>query len=337
MAFLGLAYPLLVGINAAFALIWIFWKSPRVLMPVLAIAVGYGNFGGLVAMNASDGSEYSASDIKLLSYNVRLFDLYNWKPGQTNRVGMLKMLEEEDADIICMQEYFYYDWKNPEFSFETRDTLLPLIKANNIHEEFLFNIHDKFRNENIHRIGMATYSRYPIVNKGSISFAEHTNNLALFSDLLIEGDTVRVYNVHLASVRLSKDEKEAADLLLEEEEGRTKRIVGKLKRAFERRAFQAETLRKHMDECPHPVILAGDFNDVATSYTYKQLSTGMLDAHREAGAGMGITYTEAFPGFRIDFVLHEPYWQALDCYTIDCEYSDHYPVITWLRPAAKAS
>ena len=92
--------------------------------------------------------------------------------------------------------------------------------------------------------------------------------------------------------------------------------------------------------CHHQLELRngiGDFNDVATSYTYKQLATGMTDAHREAGSGMGITYTEAFPGFRIDFVLHQPHWQTLDCYTIDCEFSDHYPVVAWLRPAKGGS
>ena len=92
-------------------------------------------------------------------------------------------------------------------------------------------------------------------------------------------------------------------------------------------------MREHVAQSPYPTIVSGDFNDVPTSYTYQMLAEGMLDSHREAGLGMGISYTDAWPGFRIDFVLHEPYWKTVHCTTLDYEYSDHRPVVAWLRKA----
>lgn len=333
MAFMALAYPLLVAANILCALIWLWWRNKRILLPVVTILSGMAYLPGLFPLHSGATPNPDAGDIKLLTYNTRLFDLYGWYPGHTKRVDMLQMLQQEDADILCLQEYYYYDRINPEFQFNTRDTLLELISAQHYHEEFLFRVPDKFRTENIHRIGMATFSRFPIVNKGTLSFAEHTNNLALFTDLQIGNDTVRVYNIHLASVRLAKGEKVVAELLQEEEEGAAKRVVGKLRRAFERRAEQAEKLAAHIATSPHPVIMAGDFNDVPTSYAYNVLANGMEDAHEQAGLGAGNTYHEAFPGFRIDHILYQPQWEAIDCYTLTGAYSDHEPVVAWLRPA----
>ena len=251
MAFLALAYPILVGLNLLFALVWLWWKNKRFLLPMVAIALGYAYLPGLFAVGESSEPNANEGDVQVMSYNVRLFDLYNWFPGHTKRADMLKMLHENDPDILCMQEYFYYDWRNPEFSFETRDTLMTMLSATNVHEEFLFNVPDKFRNENTHRIGMATYTRYPIINKGKISFSGHTNNLCMYTDVLIDADTVRIYNVHLASVQLAKDEK---DLTASQDEGSTRRIIGKLKRAFERRVEQARAVREHVAQSPYPPL-----------------------------------------------------------------------------------
>ena len=47
---------------------------------------------------------------------------------------------------------------------------------------------------------MATYSKYPIIKKGTVSISgENINNVCIFSDIVILEDTVRVYNIHLAS------------------------------------------------------------------------------------------------------------------------------------------
>ena len=47
---------------------------------------------------------------------------------------------------------------------------------------------------------MAIYSHYPQLNKGIIKLNDRNkNNTCIYSDIIIKKDTIRVYNVHLAS------------------------------------------------------------------------------------------------------------------------------------------
>ena len=47
---------------------------------------------------------------------------------------------------------------------------------------------------------MAIYSKYPQIDKGTVSIkGERVNNTCIYSDMIIKSDTIRVYNVHLAS------------------------------------------------------------------------------------------------------------------------------------------
>ena len=56
----------------------------------------------------SSGVPENALSLKIMSYNVRLFDLYNWTKNEKTRDQILTFLKEEDADVICFQEYYYY-------------------------------------------------------------------------------------------------------------------------------------------------------------------------------------------------------------------------------------
>ena len=47
---------------------------------------------------------------------------------------------------------------------------------------------------------MATYSRLPIIEKGTVSIkGERKNNVCIYSNIVTKTDTIRVYNIHLAS------------------------------------------------------------------------------------------------------------------------------------------
>ena len=49
--------------------------------------------------------------IKIMSFNVRLFDLYNWSKNEKVKSNILSFIKKESPDIICFQEY-YYDFDN---------------------------------------------------------------------------------------------------------------------------------------------------------------------------------------------------------------------------------
>ena len=47
---------------------------------------------------------------------------------------------------------------------------------------------------------MAIYSKYPQIKKKTVSIkGERMNNTCIYSDMIINEDTIRVYNIHLAS------------------------------------------------------------------------------------------------------------------------------------------
>ncbi|MFH2096038.1 MAG: endonuclease/exonuclease/phosphatase family protein, partial [Bacteroidota bacterium] len=219
----------------------------------------------------------------------------------------------------CFQEFY----KEKTNRFNTLDTLLEFQKAIYYHEEYTY------INRQTYFFGIITFSRWPIINKGVFHFPG-SDNICIFSDMVIHGDTLRIYNCHLESIRF--DHKDYAFLDSIELKLDEKRIEGarsifkRLKYAYIKRAAQADTLAGHIRNCPFPVILCGDFNDTPISYSYHMISRDLEDSFKEAGSGLGVTYAGKFPSFRIDYVLHSKEFEAISMDIISKNYSDHYPV-----------
>jgi endonuclease/exonuclease/phosphatase family metal-dependent hydrolase len=158
------------------------------------------------------------------------------------------------------------------------------------------------------------------------------------ADLLIGRDTVRLFNLHLESVRLRHEDYSfisGFDLQFEKDEKiqeNSLRIIKKLKTAFTRRAGQVSYLSEAIKDSPYPVILCGDFNDTPNSYTYQQLTDKLVDSFKESGTGFGNTYIGKLPSFRIDYILHDDYFISSDYQRKTISLSDHYPVSCWLLP-----
>jgi endonuclease/exonuclease/phosphatase family metal-dependent hydrolase len=180
--------------------------------------------------------------------------------------------------------------------------------------------------------GVAIYSKYPIVNKGYIPFESDVNNFCIYADLKIGKDTVRVYDAHLASIRLQRED---YALVQDNQNGEPlekggKRIARRLKSGSVRRQEQVHRILLNIKDCRHPKILCGDFNDTPVSYCYETLTNELDDSFLEAGNGIGNTYIGAFPSFRIDYILHSVDFTATDYRTLEGEFSDHHAVTATL-------
>ena len=57
-----------------------------------------------------------------------------------------------------------------------------------------------------------------------------------------------------------------------------KKYCLKIKKAFKRRAIQADELHAFINKQTKPVILCGDFNDLPNSYAVNTISKNMKDA-----------------------------------------------------------
>src|SRR5204863_221049 len=131
-----------------------------------------------------------------------------------------------------------------------------------------------------------------ILKKGEIKFENDDNNNALWADLVRKTDTIRVYNVHLASIRFQKSDYEAIGQdpgpgLKRKAKVVEQQIFSRLREAYIKRVSQAKKVIEHVKTSPYKVLLCGDFNDTPVSYCYSQFSEVLSDAFAGAGSGWG--------------------------------------------------
>ncbi len=282
----------------------------------------YVNFTSLLDSNKCTKDD---SLLKVMSFNVRLFDLYNWKGYHKNHKLIIDFIINENPDIACFQEYYYQsDGKYP-----TTEPILKGLNTSYIHEYY------PVINRKKEHFGIATISRFPIINKGVIEF-EETSNMSIFSDIVLNSDTIRVYNLHLESVRLGNEDYAFISALENNSDSielqKTKNIYNRLITAIVKRNKQAEIIAEHVKSCPYPVIVCGDFNDVPASYTYSVISKGLKDSYSLIDIfSMGSTYNGNIPWIRIDYILHSPFFSSCNYVVHKINASDHFPISVFLR------
>jgi endonuclease/exonuclease/phosphatase family metal-dependent hydrolase len=328
VAFLGLAFPALVFINLIFVFFWLLLLRRYFLISLLALLVGWSHIGAHLRFNSKVNADNLAGKIKIMSYNVRLFDLYNWKDSKSKvtRDKIFDLIYSESPDILCIQEFYGGDKRH----FNVLDTLLSFKCAKYSHVSYI-----KSKRSDL-PIGIAIFSKYPIIRNKEVTYENSKDNFCIYSDLLIANDTVRVINTHLESIRLGREDYLFVnDLASNHTENHdiglgSKKIFGKMRSAYIKRAEQVRSVRKEIEQSPYPVVLCGDFNDTPSSYVYHKISQKLDDAFVEAGYGMGKSYAGVIPLFRIDYIFHDISFVAYNFITLDAEFSDHYPITSLL-------
>lgn len=325
LTLLGLAYPVLLLVNILFPIVWFFRRKRFMILSLLAISIGYTHLTDFFNFSlGKEASEMDQSRLEVMTYNVHLFGLYDGEENVKKRNKIFDLLKGEAPDVLCFQEFFHSDKKD---FFVTRDTLIEFLPTKYYHERYTH------ANNGRNYFGVALFSKYPIVNKGFIPFENDVNNFCIYADLKVQGDTVRVYNAHLQSIRFKPEDYAFVDENKNQEELKTGviRIASRLKRAFLKRQEQVDKVAASVLECKHPVILCGDFNDPPISYTYETFTDILEDSFKECGSGIGNTYNGVFPSYRIDYVMHSKDWKAVDYRTVKADLSDHFPVVVGLK------
>ena len=322
LALSGFLFPALWVVNLLLLLIHIARKSPRFLLPLIVLALSWNQWNNVFRLSGEKSPEDMNRPLKVISYNTRMFDYYEWSDQQNTPEAIYEYLRAENPDIICFQEYFTSNRKEGYLPNQTRARFRALGYQ---HIEYLY---DNGRGTGY---GIATFSRYPIINKGSLPFRD-SKNMAIFTDLNVDGKIIRVFNNHLESIGFKENDFNVIDSLKfemdEQQRQGIKQIVNKMSRAFRQRSSQAEILSRHINNSPYPVIVCGDFNDTPISYVYRTMRGDLKDAFRESGSGMGGTYNGRLPSLRIDYIFHDPAFNSYDFKRHKIEYSDHYPVST---------
>jgi endonuclease/exonuclease/phosphatase family metal-dependent hydrolase len=322
----GLSYPYLLILNLVFLSYWLISFKKEILISIVVILLGWDHLNNLLPINLkAAGIPESAMDsrvFKTLSYNVRGFDVYRWTSDPQVKNQIISFIREEDADIVCFQEYYTSPKKG-----ETRADLSGLLGF--LPESAIYYTADR---ANRNGFGIATYSRFPIIKKSRIPF-NSSSNAAMYTDILVDSDTLRVINVHLQSIRFRQEDYAFMDTVrfkYSNEQILGIRNIGiQLKRAFSLRAEQAEMISNYIRNSPYPVVVMGDFNDTPQSYSYRKIRRGMHDAFRKAGRGFGNTYAGELPSFRIDHIMYSDPLVPFGFKRTRKDFSDHFPISTW--------
>lgn len=319
IAYTGILYPYLLAGNIIFVIIWLFKRKRTIFLSLICIVIGFSFLPRLYQHKSETPNMDSTFTFKLLSYNVHIFGLYSDEDAHDS---IFQFIALENPDIICFQEYF-----QDNTSHKNDSILKTILKTDYKH------LHTQGKTKNF---GLVTFSKYPILNKGFLAFTDSSSNKAIFTDILIGDDTVRVYNIHFQSVHFDKEDylftakvtDQDVDMKSDEIQSGSKRILQKLKEGYIIRSKQVQVMVEHMKNSPYPVLVCGDFNDVPWSYTYQQISNLATDSFVKSGKGFGNTFlvNHKIP-FRIDYIFYDD--KAFDTFDFTVRkvnYSDHFPI-----------
>ncbi len=319
IAMLGLGFPLLVFINLAFLVFWLFFKPRKAIIPIVGFILCYQPIRIFFPLNVN--REIPKDAIKVISYNVYHIRYEEYKDTIN---PILQYLLQQEADIICMQEAGYGE----KLRHYTDSVLSPQ-----------FPYHETLSTKaNVCEV-LAIYSRYPVIGKEIIEYGSSSNISGAFH-LLIGNDSVIVINNHLQSIGYTNADKDAFSQMVngtitehQYAEEESKIIVDKFKEAAKKRGPQADSVANYIDRNEgKSIILCGDFNDSPISYTRRTLSQKLVDCFVESGNGMGISYHEKNFYVHIDYIMCSKDWVPYQCHVDDnIAISDHYPVICWLK------
>ena len=333
LSFIGFAFPIVLVVNVFFLLLWILKRDAFGLISLLAIVFTWKFIQSTFAFNYSEPN--TESGLKLMTWNVKCFDLYNWNKNLETREQMMALIKKENADVLCLQEFYTNNqlFHNLEY---LRDTLgypyvyfFPSVDLKKLPKSKLQQTLWK-KGELHQQWGVATFSKYPIVDTDRIDFKNSYTNDCIYTDLKINSEIVRVFNVHFQSIHLGYDDYATLDSLKENQSApwlSLKKIIRKMKRAYTKRSEQAVAVVEHLDEFKGKKILCGDFNDVPVSYTYSTAKDNLHDAFVEKSKGFGTTYANPLSIFRIDYTFFDSGIKINSYRTIRKELSDHYSVV----------
>lgn len=295
---LSLFVPALLSINIAFTIYWLTKLKKQFLLSFLVLIVGW--FFASPFYKISSGTSSLNTDLKVMSFNVKTFDFFKNtnKPKKTQ--NGFDFIAEQDLDVLVIQEY--YELKKNKFSYPYQ-----YIKLRSKQSKY----------------GMAIYSKYKIVNSGSLNL-ESTGNNIIYADILKDKDTIRIYNAHFESLKIKPNEENFG-------EENSEKLISRVATAFKKQATQTAQFLKHERRWKGKKIICGDFNNTAYSWMYHEISKNKTDAFIAAGKGFGKTYNYWFP-LRIDFILTDEAAIINQFITFSEVHSDHFPIrakINW--------
>ena len=307
LSVLTLILPLFLILNASFFTYWLLQLKRQVILSGLVLLLGITFINKFYKFSSND-IEREEKDFTVMSYNVRLFNLFDWIPNTNVGDTILSFINEQNPDILCIQEYS----ENAKVDLRVYKYKAIFMEGKQI------------------KTGQAIFSKFPIFNKGDFKISTAGNNI-IYADIKKGKDTIRVYNIHLQSIKISPDVNEISEHVDSINQSKSQQLFTRIRDAFKKQEQQAEILVKHKNDCKYPIIISGDMNNSPFSYVYRSIKSDLNDCFEEAGNGFGQTYKFKYYPARIDYIFANKKMKVKSFTTFTkFENSDHFPVMTRL-------
>ena len=306
----GLAYPVFLIINFLFFIMWILFKSKYFIISLFGILIGWNHVGRHLGISSAN-PEKPPEGLKVISYNIRTSKYTPQKEQSMHQVA--DYLKEKQPRIVCLQECFLSKTQLGEFAKKIGFRLQGSPYPSQAH-------------------GLYTFTDLAVTKTGTLS--NEDAKFAIYNHVIYKDDTVRVYNTQLASIRLQKEKElfdRKSEWKSEDSQERITSMFRKFNKAYNQRTKEVKILKNHIAGCEYPIILCGDFNDTPLSYTYQNLTQHLKDPFPRFGEGLGNTHNENLPPIRIDYILHNDFFQTKWYKINKPSFSDHFPISAVLK------
>ena len=307
LSVLTLFMPLFFILNGLFFIYWGIQFKKRMILSGLVLLMGITFINKFYKFSAKEYPE-TENDFTVMSYNVRLFNVFKWLDREDVPANILAFINDKNPDILCIQEFS-----------NSANIDLKVYRHRYI-----------FMDGKQIKTAQAIFSKFPIIDQGIIFFP-NSNNIVVFADIKKGKDIIRVYNMHLQSIKISPDVNEINENIDAIDQGKSLKLFNRISKAFKKQQQQAEMIKEHKKDCPYPIIICGDLNNSAFSYVYRNIKGKLKDAFEEAGKGFGPTYKFRYYPARIDYILADDKMTVKKFESFpEFENSDHYPIMAKL-------
>ncbi|HKO75906.1 MAG TPA: endonuclease/exonuclease/phosphatase family protein [Flavobacterium sp.] len=299
--------PLFFLANGLFFLYWAIQFKKRMILSGLVLLVGITFFNKFYKFSAKE-FEQSDKDFTIMSYNVRLFNVFKWLDRDDIPDVILEFINTENPDILCIQEFS----NSANIDLKVYPYKFVLMEGKQI------------------KTGQAIFSKFPIIEHGNIVFPNSNNNV-VYADIKKGKDIIRVYNMHLQSIKISPDVNEISENIDVIDQQKSKFLFIRISKAFKQQQEQAAIFKEHEKDCKYPIIICGDMNNSAFSYVYRNIKGKLKDSFEEAGVGFGATYKFKYYPARIDYIFADETMEVKEFESFpEFQNSDHYPIMAKL-------
>lgn len=301
-----LIIPLVVACLLVITLILLvggYW-IPAVTVLAIAVLINWRTKAFALNFRSSQNSEKGKVALKVLTYNLNR--AYSTSVNNGSEQDVINLIKEQEADIVLLQEF------NPTLYSEINEGLKKSYPHGTLNDEG-----NRFK---------SVFSRYPISDYQQLTSNGETQPICVMR-VEINGRTCYVVTCHLMSNNFS--------VVYREIKGQDLRLIAGIKKVNHSirqgcaiRRQQVDVLLDYLKEIDAPVLICGDFNDIAKSVTLQKFSKGgFSDAWWNRGFGFGFTYWGMKMRFRLDHILYNerltPSWIRV----VHSNLSDHRPLV----------